>query len=41
MTGAGAEKRDLALKLGAHCHIDSSTQNPSAEMFQTLVRICK
>jgi D-arabinose 1-dehydrogenase-like Zn-dependent alcohol dehydrogenase len=28
----GAEKRDLALKLGAHYYIDSSTQNPAAEL---------
>jgi propanol-preferring alcohol dehydrogenase len=28
----GAEKRDLALKLGAHHYVDSSTQDPSAEL---------
>src|SRR5882672_205635 len=28
----GAEKRDLALKLGAHHYIDSSAQDPSAEL---------
>jgi D-arabinose 1-dehydrogenase-like Zn-dependent alcohol dehydrogenase len=28
----GKEKRDLALKLGAHHYIDSSTQDPSVEL---------
>src|SRR5260370_10882539 len=28
----GAEKRDLAQKLGAHHYIDSNTQDPSAEL---------
>jgi propanol-preferring alcohol dehydrogenase len=28
----GAEKRDLALQLGAHHYIDSNTQDPSAEL---------
>jgi D-arabinose 1-dehydrogenase-like Zn-dependent alcohol dehydrogenase len=28
----GADKRDLALKLGAHNYIDSNTQDPSAEL---------
>jgi D-arabinose 1-dehydrogenase-like Zn-dependent alcohol dehydrogenase len=28
----GAEKRDLALNLGAHHYIDSNTQDPSAEL---------
>jgi D-arabinose 1-dehydrogenase-like Zn-dependent alcohol dehydrogenase len=30
----GAEKRELALRLGAHHYIDSSTQVPSAELQQ-------